>query len=86
MYGCVELNCSNERYAFAYREIFGEGVDEMCGVDANGYEDVQRGNLGDGYRNQAAVRIVDEEIAAQRACRVVIYTARAICNISHYQR
>lgn len=58
----------------------------MLCIDGYVYKDVERGNLGCRDWDQAAVGIVDQKITSQRPCSVVIDAARAIGDISHYQR
>jgi hypothetical protein len=85
MYGSIELNCSHERNAFSSRKVLGDGVNEMLCVDADGDEDVQCGDFGYGHRYETAMRIVNQEITSQSSCGVIVYTARAIRDIAHYE-
>lgn len=85
MYGGVELDGAYEGDGLAGGEVLGNGVDEVGGVDADGDEDVEGGNLGDGDGDQAAMGVVDQEVAAKRSCRVVVDAAGAVGDVAHDQ-
>lgn len=64
-------------------EVALEGCEEVRGVDADVDEDIQGFDLGYVDGDQAAVGIVDEEVTAQGARSVVIYTACAVSDVAH---
>lgn len=57
----------------------------MCGVDADIDEDVEGLDLGHVYGDQAAVCVVDEEVAAKCARCVVVDAAGAVGHVAHDQ-
>lgn len=86
MDGGIELDGTDQRYRLAGWKVLCYSVDEVRGVNADRNEDVQRRDLGDCYRYQAAMRIVYEKIATQRSSCIVVDAARSIRHIAHDQR
>lgn len=85
MYCGVKLDRTNQGDALPGGEVLGDGIHEVCGVNADRDEDVQRRDLCNGYWDQTAVRIVDQEVATKRSCSVVVYAACAVGNVAHDQ-
>ena len=56
---------------------------QMRDIDADIDEDIESLDLSDADRDQTAVRIVDEQIAAKRSRGIIIYAASAVCDITH---
>ena len=83
--GCVELNGADEGDGLSSGEVLSYGVDEVASVDANGDEDVQSGHVGDGDGYQAAVRIVDKQVATEGAGGEVVDAACAVGHVAHDQ-
>ena len=79
----VELNRAYHCNLGTLAEVSLHGGNEVTDVDTDVDKDVQSLYLGniDGY--QAAVGVVNENIAAQSTGCVIVDTASAICDISH---
>jgi len=60
----VELDSADQGYRFSGCKIRCYRVDEVCGVDADTDEDVQGGNLCYRDGDEAAVCVMDQEVAA----------------------
>lgn len=64
-------------------EVALERREEVGGVDADVDEDVEGGDLRDGDGDEAAVRVVHEEVAAEGARGVVVDAAGAVGDVGH---
>lgn len=80
---CVELDCSDGCDCLAWLEVALEGGKKVGCVDADVDEDVKGFDLCYVDRDQAGVGVVDEEVAAEGARRVIINAACAVGDVSH---
>ena len=86
MDGGVELNGADHGDGLAGREVALHGSQQMGGVDANLHENVERLDLGDVDGDQAAVRVVNQEVTFQRSRGVIVDTACAVGDVAHDDR
>lgn len=81
--GGVELDGADGGDGLAGLEVAFERGEEVRGVDADVDENVQRFDLGDVHGDQAAVGVVDEQVAAEGARGVVVDAAGAVGDVAH---
>ena len=79
----VELNRANHGYRAAGLEVASDGSHEVLDVDLDINEDVEGLDLGDADRNQTAVSVVDEDVAAKSTRSIVVNAACAVGDIAH---
>lgn len=79
----VELDHAHEVERLGlFREVGGDGVDEVLDVEHDVYKDVQRSHSGLGDRNQTAVRVVHEEVSGQNRRLDIFHAAGAVVFVS----
>lgn len=79
----VELDRADEREVGSGVKVPHDRRDEVRGVDSDRDEDVECFDLGDVNWDQTRVRIVYQQVAAERARREVVDAARAVCDVAH---
>ena len=84
--GGVELDRAYHCDCAARGEVSGDCGEEVFDVYLDVDEDVEGLDFCYVYGDQAAMRVVDEDVAAQGSCRVVVDAAGAVRHIAHYQR
>ena len=84
---CVQrvgkLDGADEGEGAAGGDVGREGREQVRGVDADADEDVEGRDAGDRDGDQAAVRVVHEEVAAEGPRGVVVDAAGAVGDVGH---
>ena len=81
--GGIELDGAHEGDGLSRGEVALQRGEQVGRVDADINEDVERLDLGDINGDEAAVRVVHEQVAAECAGGVVVDAARAIGDVAH---
>ena len=82
----IKLNGPDHGDGAARLEVAIDARQEVFDVNGDIDKDVQRGDLGDVDRDETAVCVVDQHVAAERSCGVVVDAAGAVRHVSHDQR
>lgn len=82
----VELNCTYHRDRAAGFEISLDGCEEVLDVYLYIHEHIQSLDFRDVDGYETAMRVVDQDIAAERSRRIIVYTACAVRDITHDER
>ena len=83
--GGVELDGADDGNGLSGGKVALQRREEVRGVDADVDKDVEGLDLGDIDGDEAAVGVVDEQVAAESAGSVIINAAGAVGNVTHDQ-
>lgn len=79
----VELDGADHGDCFSGLEVALQRREEVGSVDADVDEDVESLDLCDVDGYEAAVRVVDQDVASERSGGVVVYAACAVGDVAH---